>query len=120
MPKIDTLAASRDLKAAGADPTVAEAIVRLVSHTDEDLATKSDIETAVATLKADMLKMAITTIFAVTTLNVGITALLFQLFTTEPVQQSQSPQSAVPPPQQSGDAAKTDAGRSENATTKSE
>lgn len=40
---IDTQAAIQDLKAAGADPKLAEAIVKTVSRTDAQLATKADL-----------------------------------------------------------------------------
>ena len=40
---IDTHAAIRDLEAAGADPKLAEAIVKTVSQADAQLTTKADL-----------------------------------------------------------------------------
>ena len=42
---LDTHAAIRDLEAAGADPKLAEAIVKTVSQADAQLATKADVDT---------------------------------------------------------------------------
>ena len=50
----DTLSALRDLEAAGIDSMHAEAIVGVVARAREELATKADLETAVATTKADL------------------------------------------------------------------
>ncbi len=47
---IDTHAAIQDLEAAGADPKLAEAIVKTVSQADAQLATKADL----AALRADL------------------------------------------------------------------
>ncbi|MYD92872.1 MAG: DUF1640 domain-containing protein [Chloroflexi bacterium] len=41
---IDTHAAIQDLEAAGADPKLAEAIVKTVSHADTGLVTKADLK----------------------------------------------------------------------------
>ena len=50
----DTLSALRDLEAAGIDSMHAEAIVGVIARAREELATKTDLETAVATTKADL------------------------------------------------------------------
>ena len=50
----DTLSALRDLEAAGIDSMHAEAIVGVVARAREELATKTDLETAVATTKANL------------------------------------------------------------------
>ena len=50
----DTLSALRDLEAAGIDSMHAEAIVGVVARAREELATKTDLETAVATTKTDL------------------------------------------------------------------
>ena len=50
----DTLSALRDLEAAGIDSMHAEAIVGVIARAREELATKTDLETAVATTKANL------------------------------------------------------------------
>ena len=50
----DTLSALRDLEAAGIDSMHAEAIVGVVAKTHEELATKDDLGSAVAAMKADL------------------------------------------------------------------
>ena len=50
----DTLAAARELEAAGIDPRHAEAIVAVHRHIGEQIATKADFATAVADLRADL------------------------------------------------------------------
>ena len=54
---IDTHAAIQDLKAAGADPKLAEAIVKTVSQADAQLATKADLETLRADLRAELAQL---------------------------------------------------------------
>ena len=50
----DTLSAVRDLEAAGIDSMHAEAIVGVIANAREELATKADLEAAVAMMKADL------------------------------------------------------------------
>ena len=50
----DTLAAARDLEAAGFERRQAEAIVSVQRDAGMPLATKADLDTAVATLRADI------------------------------------------------------------------
>ena len=50
----DTLSALRDLEAAGIDPMHAEAIVGVIAGAREELATKSDLADAVATMRAEL------------------------------------------------------------------
>ena len=49
----DTLTAARDLEAAGIERRQAEAIAKAINHGDERAATKADLATAIAELKAD-------------------------------------------------------------------
>lgn len=49
----DTLSVARDLEAAGLDRGPAEAIARAISHGGERAATKADLDSAVAGLRAD-------------------------------------------------------------------
>ncbi len=51
---IDTHAAIQNLEAAGADPKLAEAIVKTVSQADEQLATKADLATLRSELAGDI------------------------------------------------------------------
>ena len=51
---IDTHAAIQKLEAAGADPKLAEAIVRTVSQADADLVTKADLKAELARLRSDL------------------------------------------------------------------
>ena len=51
---IDTHAAIQDLEAAGADPKLAEAIVKTVSQADADLVTKADLRAELARLRSDL------------------------------------------------------------------
>ena len=50
----DTLTAARELEAAGIDRQHAEAIAKVVSHGDERAATKSDLDTAIATVRSEL------------------------------------------------------------------
>jgi len=50
----DTLSALRDLEAAGIDSMHAEAIVGVIGKAHEQVATKTDLEAAVAATKADL------------------------------------------------------------------
>ena len=50
---IDTHAAIQDLEAAGADPKLAEVIVKVVSQAGEQLATKADLATLRSELAGD-------------------------------------------------------------------
>ncbi len=54
---IDTHAAIQDLEAAGADPTLAEAIVKTVSQADAQLATKVDLTALRADLQATIVSL---------------------------------------------------------------
>ena len=54
---IDTHAAIQDLEAAGADPKLAEAIVKTVSQADAQLATKSDLTALRADLQATIVSL---------------------------------------------------------------
>ena len=49
----DTLSAAQDLEAAGSERRQAEAIAKAINHGDERAATKADLATAIAELKAD-------------------------------------------------------------------
>ncbi len=49
----DTLTAAQDLEAAGIERQHAEAIAKAINHGDERAATKADLATAIADLKAD-------------------------------------------------------------------
>ena len=49
----DTLTAAQDLEAAGIERRQAEAIAKAINHGDERAATKADLATAIADLKAD-------------------------------------------------------------------
>ena len=83
----DTLAAVRELEAAGIDPKHAEAIVAVHRRTDERLATKADLAAAVAELRAEfrtglaalenrMLKAAFGFMLTNVTLTVALVKLL--------------------------------------------
>lgn len=54
---IDTHAAIQDLEAAGADPKLAEAIVKTVSQADAQLATKADLTALRADLQATIVSI---------------------------------------------------------------
>jgi len=54
MPMQDTLSAVRELETAGVDSMHAEAIVGVVAKGREELATKTDLENAVAATKTDL------------------------------------------------------------------
>jgi len=54
MPMKDTLSAVRELETAGVDSMHAEAIVGVVAKGREELATKTDLENAVAATKTDL------------------------------------------------------------------
>ena len=49
----DTLTAAQNLEAAGIERRQAEAIAKAINHGDERAATKADLATAIAELKAD-------------------------------------------------------------------
>ncbi len=51
---IDTAASVEELTGAGVEPSQAHAIVRVVSRTDESLATRADVAATKAELKADI------------------------------------------------------------------
>lgn len=51
---IDAYAAIQNLEAAGADPKLAEAIVRTVSQADSGLMTKTDLKAELARLRSDL------------------------------------------------------------------
>ena len=76
----DTYAAAKRLRDAGFDESQAEAAVTMVRDavgTDrEQLATKADLDTAIAGLKADMLKVAIGIAIGVVIANATLTAVL--------------------------------------------
>ena len=90
----DTLAAARELEAAGIDPRHAEAIVAVHRHAGEQVATKADVSlvradltTAVADLRAElrtglaalenrMLKVAYGIVLTNVTLTVALVKLL--------------------------------------------
>ncbi len=50
----DTLAATRDLEAAGIERRHAEAVIGVVRASRAELATKADLDTGLAALRADM------------------------------------------------------------------
>ena len=50
----DTLTAARDLEEAGVERRQAEAIASAIRNGQGELATKADLETAVATIRADL------------------------------------------------------------------
>ena len=54
MPMQDTLSAVRELETAGIDSMHAEAIVGVVAKGHEELATKADLEHAVAMMRAEL------------------------------------------------------------------
>ena len=51
---IDTAASVEELAGAGVEPSQARAIVRVVSRTDESLATRADVAATKVELKADI------------------------------------------------------------------
>ena len=57
----DTLSALRDLEAAGIDSMHAEAIVGVIARAREELATKADLDAAVAATKTDLAAAVATT-----------------------------------------------------------
>ena len=65
----DTYAAAKALREAGFDEAQAEAAVTMVRDAvTEGVATKADLKTAIAELKADMLKVAVGTVLV----NAGV------------------------------------------------
>ena len=76
----DTLTTARELEAAGVERRQAEAIAgavrQAVSADRGELATKADLDTAIADLKADMLKVAIGVAIGVVIANATLTAVL--------------------------------------------
>ena len=90
----DTLSAAQDLEAAGFERPQAEAIARAINHHDERAATKADLDTTttkleasmtklasqldarIASLKEDMLKVAIGVAVGVVLANATLTAVL--------------------------------------------
>ena len=70
----DTLAAARDLEAAGIERGQAEAIVATIGHAGEEVAAKADLE-PLAT-KAFVLQVAIGIVVANASLTVAIVKLL--------------------------------------------
>ena len=74
----DTLAAVRSLEAAGIETRHAEAIVSTVGEAatadQTELATKADLATAIADLKADMLKVTIGVAIGIVIANATLTA----------------------------------------------
>ena len=83
----DTLAATRDLEAAGIERRHAEAVVTVVRASRAGLATKADLDNLearmdgrFAELEARMLKVAISIVLAQTALTVGLTFGLLKLF----------------------------------------
>ena len=50
----DTLTAAQNLEAAGIERRQAEAIAKAINHGDERAATKADLATAIASLRADL------------------------------------------------------------------
>ena len=76
----DTYAAAKALREAGFNEGQAEAAVAMVRNAfTEGVATKADVRTAVADLRAGMLKIAIGIVLANTTLTVGLTVALVKL-----------------------------------------
>ena len=76
----DTYAAAKALREAGFNEGQAEAAVAMVRDAfTEGVATKADVRTAVADLRAEMLKIAIAIVLANTTLTVGLTVALVKL-----------------------------------------
>ena len=73
---IDTHAAIRKLEAAGADPKLAEAIVATISHSDADLATKTDLEALKGHLTAGGYRLAFAVVAANTAIVFGLLKLL--------------------------------------------
>ena len=72
----DTLTYARRLKEAGVDEAQAEAHAEAVRDAvTEGVATKADLDTGLAALKTDMLKVAIGIVFA----NAGLTFALLKL-----------------------------------------
>ena len=76
----DTLTIARDLEAAGVErrqaEAHAEALREAVSANRNALVTKADLETAIADLTADMLKVAIGVAVGVVIANATLTAVL--------------------------------------------
>ena len=74
----DTLTTARELEAAGVERRQAEAIAgavrQAVSADRGELATKADLDTAIADLKTDMLKVAIGVAIGVVIANATLTA----------------------------------------------
>ena len=77
----DTLAAARDLEAAGVERSQAEAIAKAIRNGQGDLSTKADIagleariDNRLADLKADMLKVAIGVAIGIVIANATLTA----------------------------------------------
>ena len=74
----DTYTAAKQLRDAGFNELQAEAAVSMVRDAvgadHEQLATKADLETAIADLKADMLKVAIGVAIGVVIANATLTA----------------------------------------------
>ena len=88
--RFDTLAAVRELEAAGVDPRHAEAIVSVQRRANEQFVTKADLAAAVAELRAEfrtglaalenrMLKAAYGLAFGVVLTNVTLTVALVKL-----------------------------------------
>ena len=86
----DTLAAVRELEAAGIEPKHAEAIVTVQWRANEDFATKADLAAAVAELRTEfrtglaalenrMLKAAFGFAFGIVLTNVTLTVALVKL-----------------------------------------
>ena len=76
----DTYAAAKALREAGFNEGQAEAAVAMVRNAfTEGVATKADVRTAVADLRAEMLKIAIAIVLANTILTVGLTVALVKL-----------------------------------------
>lgn len=74
---IDTHAAIQDLKAAGADPKLAEAIVKTVSQSGDNLATKSDLAALRADLRADLAQLEQRTTLRIVTIVAIANGILF-------------------------------------------
>jgi len=72
----DTLAAARELEAAGIDPRHAEAIVAVHRHAGEPVATKADLAAAVTALENRMLKVGFGMMLTNVTLTVALVKLL--------------------------------------------
>lgn len=74
---IDTHAAIQDLEAAGADPKLAEAIVKTVSQSGDQLATKSDLAALRADLRADLAQLEQRTTLRIVTIVAIANGILF-------------------------------------------